>query len=115
MFKNFRVAECGIDPIDQKTVAGAHSGQHAGDEIGVIPVVVVGIGEHVDDHVGNAQGPFGHFPIPVAASRASVKIRCIQERQAGRQGRCVMQQWVARNGELFHLHHLFGWAAKSVE
>ncbi len=96
MLQDFPVGKIGISTIDQKAFTGAHGGKHAGDEIGVVPVVVVGVGKNVDEHVGGTKRPLGHRPVLIAAAGTSVKIRCIQKRQARRQRVGEMQQRVPR-------------------
>ena len=102
MVEDLIFAEGRIDPVHQKTAAGAHGRQHAGDEIGVVPVVVVGVGEDVDEHVGCAQGALGHLPVLVAAAGAGVEIGRIQQCQSREKAFFVAQQRIAGRGQFFH-------------
>jgi len=61
MIHHLFVSESRVGPINQKAFSHPDAGEHSGDEVGVVLVVVIGIGEHIDQDVGRFQGLPGIF------------------------------------------------------
>ena len=86
MLRHLLCGEAGVAAVDQETLAPADPGQHPGDEVGVVAVVVVGVGENVDQDVGRLQGALRAVPVGVATARARVEIGGVQQDHVGGRG-----------------------------
>ena len=72
-----------VDTIDQKAWPHAHAGEHAGEKIGIVAIVVGGIGENVDEQIRAFHTLSGLFAIMVFAPGAGIDIRCVQQHHIG--------------------------------
>ena len=73
--------EARVAAVDEKTFAAADAGQHPADEVGVVAVVVVGVGEDVDQNVRRLEGCLGALAVGVLPAAAGVEIRGVHEDQ----------------------------------
>ena len=57
-FLNFktRLGITRVNPIHQKAFSFTDSGQHLGDKIGIVPIVIIGIGKNIDKNINNKIG-----------------------------------------------------------
>ena len=79
----FLAGKAGVNSIDEKTVPATDTGQHLGNEISVVAIVVIRIGKDIDENDGGLERIAGDFTIGVMAAGARVKIGSVQQDQAG--------------------------------
>ena len=82
MLNYFCIRKTRIGPVDQETFAFADAGQHPGNKIRVVPIVVIGIGKNINQDIRGLQRHAGDLPVGISPPGTGVEIRGVQQYQA---------------------------------